>query len=185
MTKKLLSLLPLLAALTGCAVAYVSPQPSSTTARFRIKETNGVNTTLHKLHKACLVPGRTPTIATDYERIANFSSVSDGSDFRRLNMPDPPAEPNTKFTEIVVDASKPFYFGYLAFDGMRTALGYRSWSCVNAMSFQPAAGNDYEAVITRQGFDSCGLLLFELKETGGTFQRVPVASAKPIRDACQ
>lgn len=185
MTRKLLSLLPVLAALTGCAVAYVAPAPSSTTARFRITEPNGVNTDLHKLHNACIVPGKTPVVATHYEKIANFSAVSDGSDFRRLNMPDPPAESTTKFTEIVVDATKPFHFGYGAFALRRDALGYTTFNCVNGMSFQPLAGNDYEAVITRQGFESCGLHLFQLKEVSGAFQRVPVASAKHIRDTCK
>lgn len=172
------------ALLCACQSAYVPPPASTQTARLRVVQHGGDNTNVQKLKAACLTTEKNARNFGDYfEKIANFSGISSASDLRRLGMPDPPSGP-VQFTEIVVDATRPFLLGY---NSTRFVSGYpqsMAYTCVMGLSFQPTPGDDYEAVISRATDTQCRFELRHLTPNKGTVTRETVDSARTLTNIC-
>ena len=177
-------LLAAMAILSACQSAYVPPPANTQTARLRVLQIGGDNTDVQKLKTACLTTEKNARNFGDYfEKIANFSGVSSASDLQRLGMPDPPAAP-VKFTEIAIDATRPFLLGY---NSMRFVSGYPqsvTYTCVMGLSFVPQPSEDYEAVISRASDTQCRFEIQRLTVGKGTAAREKVDSARLLREAC-
>lgn len=177
-------LLAAAALLSACQSAYIQPPASAQTARLRVLQLGGDNTDVQKLKAACLTTGENERHFGNYfEKIANFSGISGASDLRRLGMPDPPPAP-VKFTEITVDATRPFLLGYKA---TRFVAGYPQsmvYTCMKGLSFDPRPGEDYEAVISRNTDIDCRFELRRLVSSNGAVTREKVDGARALITPC-
>jgi hypothetical protein len=182
--KKTFLAAPLLVLLEGCASSYVAPVAGTPVARLRIVQVTNDNIRIMKLHDACLTTDKNARhFGKYYDKIGYLGAVGSDLDKRRLAMPTPPAAP-ARFTEIPVAAGQPFHLGMDATRMVSAAMGAMVYSCVDAMTFTPVAGRDYEAVMQWPNGGQCGFELVQLQAQGGKVARLAVADATPVRSAC-